>query len=235
MSEQQLKRLYRDMHKAREQIDLLQEKRELEMELRDLSPDERVGQSFFFHRGIDNQIERCEREFMLLNRQADVIEKRLNQEKQPERTWRNYAEYAQDKSLETKDRMVDLGERVRDKMRDTLPQRGNPERTEIERLKAEMDRAFKQSFPELHKQKQQDLKAKEREREVSERPLREAEKEITRNERKEARQAARDEATEQRAEAEVDNKPETRRSLLEQRLADLNERLQRHEEPQQQQ
>lgn len=235
MSEQQLKQLYKHMHKAREQIDLLNEKRELEMELRDLSPDEKVGRSFFFHRGIDNQIERCEREFMLLNRQADDIEKRLDQENQPERTWRNYAEYAQDKSIETKDRVVDLGERVRDKVRDTLPQRGNPERTEIERLKAEMDRAFQQSFPELHKQEQQDLKAKEYEREARERPLREAEKEIARRERKEARQTTRDDVAEQRAETQLNDDPTARRSLLEQRLADLNERLQRHEEPQQQQ
>lgn len=224
MSEQRLKQLYREMNKAREHIDLLQEGREIELELSNLSADQKVGRGYFFRMEIDGKIEQQERALSKLTREADKLAERLAQENAPDISWRDYAGKVQEQAIEAKDRIMDVGTAARDKVRDVLPQRGDANRTDADRLKEEMDRVVATHFPEIHGKEQDDLKAQKRAMEARERPYQEAAKEHARRDRKEARDNARAEAEVLRSESPPQDDDEQKRAL-EQRLERINARL----------
>lgn len=224
MNQQQLQQLHREMMKTRDTIELLREKRELEIELENLSPDEKVGRGFFFRLGIDQDIEQLERKHQQLNREATALEKRIERESQPDRSWRDYASQLQDSLIKRKDRGLDVAANIRERARNSLPQHGKPDRTEADRLKAEMDRVVQEYFPHIHRQQQQDQKAQARDQYNRERPYREAAKEHARRERQAAWEAARAEARTLTEHPAPDSKEE-RQQQLQERLARLNERL----------
>lgn len=222
MSKKRLEELYQDIERSAQLIELLREKRDIEEELYELPDDERVGRAFFFQTDVDTIIEKHERELNKLNREVRKIKKQQERENAPKMTLEQYDDAIKERAIKATERAVDVSIWAKNKVVDKLPQRGDPKRTDAERLQLEMDRVIKRHFPELHRQQQQDLKAEIREASRRERPYREAAREIARRDQKEAREEAI---------AERDNRPTLdeqleRKEKLNQRLEKINSRLQ---------
>lgn len=220
MSEQDLARLLQDFGRRKVQIELLEEKRELKLELRELAPDQHVGRGYFFRMEIDQEIEKHEQKLRQLTMQIERLEKQQIRDEKPERSWRDYAGEQHERAIEAKDRVVDAGRAVRDKMKDVLPQRGNPERTEAERLQQRMDAVVQTHFPDIYAKQKADLRAKERAQEQRERPWIEGKRELERKAKKAERARVREEMK-----AEKEQPEENRKDQVRQRIEVLNERL----------